>query len=143
MKKEKHLINKTESRIRFSEVDSMNVVWHGNYVKYLEDGRESFGREYSIGYHDAFNKELMTPVVKVEIDYKRSVEYGEEIIIETRFVNTKAAKIIFDYTIYRKSDHKVAVKAKTVQVFVDLEGNLELTNPPFYIEWKKQHGLPC
>ena len=26
--------------IRFSEVDSMGVVWHGSFVKYLEDGRE-------------------------------------------------------------------------------------------------------
>ena len=30
--------------IRFSEVDSMGVVWHGNYAKYFEDAREEFGR---------------------------------------------------------------------------------------------------
>ena len=28
----------------------MEVVWHGEYVRYMEDGREAFGRQYGIGY---------------------------------------------------------------------------------------------
>ena len=39
----------TESKqilIRFSEVDSMSIVWHGSYVQYFEDAREAFGRKY-------------------------------------------------------------------------------------------------
>ena len=31
--------------IRFSEVDSMKIVWHGSYAKYFEDAREAFGKE--------------------------------------------------------------------------------------------------
>ena len=34
--------------IRFSEVDSMGVVWHGHYVKYFEDAREAFGAKYGL-----------------------------------------------------------------------------------------------
>ncbi len=37
-------------KIRFSEVDSMNIVWHGSYMMYFEDAREAFGREYGIAY---------------------------------------------------------------------------------------------
>ena len=37
------LTNRTTLRVRFSEVDSMEVVWHGEYVRYMEDGREAFG----------------------------------------------------------------------------------------------------
>ena len=36
--------------IRFSEVDSMHVVWHGNYAKYFEDAREAFGEKYGLDY---------------------------------------------------------------------------------------------
>ena len=40
-----------EIPIKFSEIDSMRIVWHGNYVVYFEDGRESFGRHFpGIGY---------------------------------------------------------------------------------------------
>ena len=37
-----------EIEIRFSEVDSMNIVWHGSYVLYLEDAREAFGKKYNL-----------------------------------------------------------------------------------------------
>lgn len=135
------LINKTQSLIRFSEVDSMRIVWHGNYVKYLEDGREAFGREFGLGYYDVFKHGLMTPIVKLDVNYKQNVRYDETITIETKFVVTDAAKIIFDYKIYRDSDKKVALTARSTQVFIDKEGNLQLTNPDFYIEWKKKWGL--
>lgn len=37
------LTDRTSLRVRFSEVDSMQIVWHGEYVRYFEDGREAFG----------------------------------------------------------------------------------------------------
>ena len=37
------LTNRTTFRVRFSEIDSMQIVWHGEYVRYFEDGREAFG----------------------------------------------------------------------------------------------------
>lgn len=46
------LTDRTPIRVRFSEVDAMQVVWHGEYVRYFEDGREAFGRRYGIGYQD-------------------------------------------------------------------------------------------
>ena len=49
------LSSKIEIPIRFSEVDSLRVVWHGHYVKFFEDGRETFGKEFGLGYLDIFN----------------------------------------------------------------------------------------
>ena len=42
-------------KVRFSEVDSMKIVWHGNYVHYFEDGREAFGKKYEgLSYLDMY-----------------------------------------------------------------------------------------
>lgn len=127
--------------IRFSEVDSMGVVWHGNFVKYLEDGREYFGAEYGLNYMRVVSEGFLVPIVDMSLKYKRSAKYEEKLIIETKFVNSAAAKIIFDYTIYRKSDMEELVKARTIQVFTDLDGQLILTNPSFFSEWKKSLGI--
>lgn len=132
------LINTTETIIRFSEVDSMQIVWHGNYVKYLEDGREAFGREFNLGYYDVYNLGFMIPIVSFNISYKRMTKYGESITIVTEFVNTDAAKIVFDYKIYRSSDNALVLTAKTTQAFLDTNNELQLTNPQFYIDWKKK-----
>ncbi len=137
----KELVNITSSKVRFSEVDSMHIVWHGNYVKFLEDGREAFGSEFGLGYYDVYGHGFMTPIVKVDIDYKRQVKYGDEVEIKTIYENVDAAKICFRYELRRKSDNAIVIKAKTTQVFLDKEGELQITNPSFYVEWKKKMGL--
>ncbi len=39
----------TQVRVRFQEVDSLRVVWHGHYLSYCEEGRTAFGREFGFG----------------------------------------------------------------------------------------------
>lgn len=135
------LVNRKEISVRFSEVDSLQIVWHGNYIKYFEDGREAFGNEFGLGYLDVYKNGLLIPVVKIECEYKYPVKYGEKIIVETEFINCDEAKIQFHYTIFRKSDNKLVATGKSTQVFLDSNYELYLTLPPFYENWKRKMGL--
>lgn len=135
------LIDHKEILIRFSEVDSMRIVWHGNYLKYFEDGRESFGVRYNLGYLDVYKHDVMIPIVKVSCDFKRPLSIGDTAVVETRYVPSEAAKIVFNYTIYRKSDMEVMATGNTVQVFLTPQGDLLLTSPEFYTGWKKRWNL--
>lgn len=138
--RESSLIDRHEFVVRFSECDAMNVVWHGSYVLYLEDGRESFGKHYvGIGYEDYFNARIVAPVVNMNINYKQSMRSGERGIVETRYVECEGAKIIFEYIIYRASDMSIMATAETTQVFTTLEtGEMQYVCPEFYNEWKKR-----
>lgn len=127
--------------VRFSEVDSLKVVWHGHYIKYFEEGREAFGAKYGLGYLDVFSHGYVTPVVRSVCEHKSPIHYGDEIEVEARFVNSMAAKLIFKYTIYNKNSGKVAATGETVQVFLDDAGALALTLPDFFANWKRQWGL--
>jgi len=135
------LTDRTEATVRFSEVDAMGIVWHGNFVKYMEDGRESFGRRFGLGYYDLYDQGLMVPLVNMAIDYKLQLKHGERIVIETTWMDCDAAKIMFKYRIFRKSDMAILMTASTTQVFLNNEGILELTNPDFYLAWKKRNGV--
>jgi len=135
------LIDRTEIRVRFGEVDSMRIVWHGNYIKYFEDGRESFGAKYQLGYLDVYKHNVMIPLVKVTCDFKRPLAYGDTAIVETRFVNSEAAKIVFEYTVYRKHGMEVMATGSSVQVFLTPDGELLLVPPDFFTGWKQHWGL--
>ncbi|MGA2824226.1 MAG: acyl-CoA thioesterase [Bacteroidales bacterium] len=135
------LIDRKEITVRFGEVDSMGLVWHGNYFKYFEDGRESFGAKYNLGYLDVYRYNIMIPIVKVSCDYKKPLVYGDTAIIETRFINSEAAKIQFEYSVYRKSDIELMATGSSMQVFLTPEKELLLTAPEFFIGWKKKWGL--
>ena len=142
MKKKRYQDSKRISHIsninvRFGEVDSMGIVWHGNYVKYLEDGREAFGKKYGLGYMDVFNKHgFMLPIVKLDIDYKNQLFYEDEAEITVSLIENAASKLIFEYELRRKKDNLLIIKALSIQIFMNKDRKLELNTPEFFKQWK-------
>ncbi|MCV6628934.1 MAG: acyl-CoA thioesterase [Flavobacteriaceae bacterium] len=127
-------------RIRFVETDPLGIVWHGNYIQYFEDGREAFGRHHGISYLDQKDKGFTTPIVKSTCEHKLPLRYGDVATIKTIFVDSPAAKMIFKYEIYNPKEQLVCT-GETVQVFVHQDGDLWLTLPEFFEEWKQKVGL--
>ena len=133
------LNNEIQQPVKFSEVDSLRVVWHGHYVRYFEDGREAFGKEYKIGYLDIYQHGFAVPLIDLEVKFKRILEYGDTAIIETSFIDSPAAKLIFEYVIRSKNHGYVVCTGKSTQVFMIPETKeLHITIPSFFEEWKKK-----
>lgn len=130
-----------EINVRFNEVDSMNIVWHGAYSLYFEDAREAFGEKYGLQYLFIFDKGFYAPMVELNFQYKSPLTYRDKGLVQITFRNTDAAKIIFDYTIHNLTTQKLAATGYSVQVFMDHEFNLQWSTPDFFKEWKKIHGL--
>ena len=140
MKKE--LSSRNEVLVRFNEVDPLGIVWHGHYIKYFEDGREAFGKVYGLGYLDVYKKGYVTPIVSVNCDYKKSLRFGDSVIVETIYTPCEAAKINFTYRLYNSKTGELVAVGSSVQVFLDKAASvLQLNNPPFFELWKKQQSL--
>ena len=117
----------------------MQVVWHGEYMRYFEDGREDFGRRFAgLGYADIAQSGYLAPVVAASLQFRSPLRVNDTALVETRYIDTEAAKICFEYTIRRESDGVVAATGSTVQVFVDSASELCLVQPDFYVEWKRK-----
>lgn len=129
-----------EFPVRFNEVDSLGIVWHGHYISYFEQGREAFGREHGISYLDMKANNFATPIVKSSCEHLLPLKYGETFRIETIFINSSAAKMVFRYKIFNQ-EGKLACTGETVQVFTDFDGKLSLYAPDFFIEWKQRMHL--
>jgi len=130
-----------EISIRFCEVDSMNIVWHGAYALYFEDAREAFGEKYGLGYLDIFGNGYYAPLIDLRFNFKKPLIYGRKAKIDIRFRNTDAAKIIFDYEIFDFEEGSLIATGHSIQVFLDKQYQLVWTNPDFFIEWKRKNGL--
>jgi acyl-CoA thioester hydrolase len=128
--------------VRFSETDAMGVVWHGNYLKFLEDAREAFGDKYGLTYLDVYKNGYFTPIVKSDIDYKSPIYYGEKANVIIKYIPSQAAKIIFEYEVFNLSTGKLCAVGKTIQVFLNsTTRTLELNKPDFYIEWETKNNI--
>lgn len=124
--------------IRFSEVDSMNVVWHGNYAIYFEDAREEFGRKFDLGYLTMYGEGYYAPLVELSFKYKSPIIYGMKPEITITYTPTEAAKIVFDYEIRDTVSGRILATGRSVQVFMTLDYKMVLTNPEFFVRWKKR-----
>ncbi len=136
----KTLVHNSNFAVRFNETDPLGIVWHGNYITYFEDGREAFGRHFGISYLDIQKSGFVTPIIKSVCEHKFPLKYGDICRIETAFEDTLAAKMIFKFKIFNQ-DEKLVCIGETIQVFLDNKGDLMLTLPPFFEEWKKKVGL--
>ena len=133
------LQDQTQVIVRFNEADPLGIVWHGHYIRYFEDGRESFGKRYGVSYLDFYKNGLAVPVVSIHCDYKKPLRYGDTVIVETCLIDSPAAKLIFDYNIYEQKSNDLVAKGSSTQVFVDVKSfELQLTIPSFFESWKKQ-----
>lgn len=140
MKKE--LSNRTEILVRFNEADPLGIVWHGHYIRYLEDGREAFGNMHGIGYLEVYKLGFVIPVVSVQCDFKRSLRYGDRVMVETKYIPTEAAKMKFTYRLFNAETGELVATGSSVQVFLSKDDSvLQLANPPFFEDWKKKHDL--
>ena len=139
--KEMELYTRTEIPVRFNEVDSMQIVWHGHYIKYMEEGREGFGKKFGISYMDWKAMGYMVPLTSISVDFRKPLQYGDTAIVETRLVDSDAAKIIYAFRIYRKPDNELMATGQSTQVFLDMNRELILTMPPEFQDWKLRHGL--
>ncbi|WP_299529961.1 thioesterase family protein [Ulvibacterium sp.] len=130
----------SQIRVRFVETDPLGIVWHGNYIQYFEDGREAFGRHHGISYLDQKVHNFSTPIVTSKSEHKLPLRYGDVATVKTIYVDSPAAKMIFRYEIYNPKGELVCT-GETVQVFVELGGEMSLTIPKFFLEWKRKVGL--
>ena len=130
-----------EIEIRFSEVDMMQVVWHGAYALYFEDAREAFGAKYGLSYMGYVDHGYFAPIVEQTIHYKKPIRYGMKPRIDIIYRPTEAAKIVFDYEIYDTEDESLIATGHSIQVFMDMKYNLVWENPEFYLEWKHRMNM--
>ena len=135
------LCAETEFNIRFSEVDSMNIVWHGSYALYFEDAREAFGKKYNLEYLYMFEQGFYAPLVELHFEYKKPLKYKDFAKIVITYRDIESAKLIFDYKIYLLPNNELIATGYSIQVFLDRNYQLMWSVPDFIVKWKEMNGL--
>lgn len=123
-----------ERKVRFEEVDPLGIVWHGRYPSYFEDGRGAFGQRYGINYLDFHRNGIIAPIKVIHTDYHKPLTYPDNINIEAILHWSDAARLNFEYII-RDSKGDVMTTGYTIQVMLDLDKNLYMVSPPFFMEF--------
>lgn len=126
-------------QVRFSEIDALRMVWHGNYVRYMEDAREAFGREHGLSYPLIFDNGFFAPVCDMHLRYHKTASLDDVLLVAIFYRETIAGKLVFDYEIRLEKDNSLILKADTTQLFTTHSGEFYPGDPDFFAEWKNAH----
>ena len=113
-----------EVRVYYHDTDSYGVVWHGSYVKWLEEGRVELCELLGLDLAKLESDGITFPVVDMHIRYKQSALMNDRLIIETKISELKPMSVTFSHVIKNKKTEKINLTAETMIVSLDKSGKL-------------------
>lgn len=128
------LSHEIELRPAFYDLDPMDIVWHGHYVKYLELARCALLERFDYGYAQMRASGYAWPVVDMRLKYVRPASFGQRIAVRATIVEWES-RLRIDYLL-RDADSGARInKAYTVQVAVDMATReMQFVCPPVLLE---------
>jgi acyl-CoA thioester hydrolase len=132
--------NLTKVRVLFADTDAMGVVYHTNYIKWFELGRNEFMRQLGIPYTELGKLSLNLPLIKVNCDYLKFATYDQLLVIETKFDYIKKATIRFNSRIWDENKESLLVEGYTIHVCTNYEGKIRRI-PKLLIELSNKYNI--
>ena len=128
----------TTFRVRYSETDKMGIVHHSSYVLWLEMGRVEWLRSKGLSYRQLDDGGVALPVSKLEVNYKMSADFDDELDLYTEMVEARSRRFTFIYKLVRKEDSAVLVTGQTIHVPINREGTV-IRCPSEWLEKLQQY----
>jgi acyl-CoA thioester hydrolase len=103
----------------FFDIDPMEIVWHGHYVKYLEVARTALLAKFDYDYPRMRASGYAWPIVDMRLKYVRPAELGQRLGVRAQIVEWEN-RLRIDYLIRDIATGHKLTQATTTQVAVDM-----------------------
>jgi acyl-CoA thioester hydrolase len=105
-------------KVPYYDVDLMQIVWHGNYLKYFEVARQALFKNSGVDMqHYTEDTRYVFPVVRSMIKHILPLRFDDEFTC-TAILREARVRIVLDFEIKLVSNGKLCVKGWTEQVAV-------------------------
>jgi len=124
------LSTEVEIQVPFYDVDSIHVVWHGHYTKYLEQARCTLLDRLGYNYDAMHASRTVWPVIEAHLRYTQPARLGQRLRVRAELVEWQN-RLKVNYLIVDAKTGVRLTRATTVQVAVDVQtGEMLWQSPP-------------
>ncbi|MET3698965.1 acyl-CoA thioester hydrolase [Bacillus oleivorans] len=128
------IVSKSEIKVRYAETDQMGVVYHGNYLVWMEVGRTQLIEDLGFQYAQMEEDGIISPVIDVHIQYKKPVKYGETAVVETWLEDYDGIRSVYGYRIL-KENGELAAEATSKHVIVKKDSFRPVSLRKHFPDW--------
>ena len=134
MRKEGVLQAEIELVVPFFDVDMMEVVWHGHYVKYFEEARCALLDKLGHNYRQMRDAGYAWPVIDLQLRYIRGAQFGQRIRVRADLVEWEN-RLKINYLITDVATGERMTRGSSVQVAVEIASReMLLASPRVFLE---------
>jgi len=101
--------------VQFGDLDPMNVVWHGTYVRYLEQARSALMDKIGYNYFEMNASGYVWPIIDLRLRYVRPARLLQQIAVSATVAEFES-RLRIDYRCRDRVTREVLTKATSVQV---------------------------
>jgi acyl-CoA thioester hydrolase len=112
----------TEFTVEFYDVDSMEVVWHGNYVKYFEKARCALLNKIGYGYKEMRDSGYAFPVTAISLKFVRPLRFGDRVRAQAT-LDEYENRIRIKYVLSNAVTNEVTTKGMSTQMAFHMVSN--------------------
>ncbi|GAB2722939.1 acyl-CoA thioesterase [Paenibacillus thermoaerophilus] len=120
-------------RVRYQETDQMGVVYHANYLNWMEIGRTEWIRAEGLPYRRLEERGLLLPVVDLQVSYRHPARYDDIVEVHTRVTGYSRVKLEFEYEIWRVDGAEESGEERSVLLLTGLTRHI----------WMNASWKPC
>lgn len=124
----------TQVQVPFFDVDTMHVVWHGHYVKYLEVARCALLDKLGHNYNQMLESGYAWPVIDLQLRYVRGAVFGQTLNVRASLVEWEN-RLKINYLITDLASGERLTRASSVQVAVEIASReMQLASPKVFTD---------
>ncbi|WP_449622963.1 acyl-CoA thioesterase [Robertmurraya sp. Marseille-Q9965] len=132
------LVSTKEIDVRYAETDQMGVVYHANYLVWMEVGRTNLIKDMGFNYAEVEKDGIISPVLDVQVSYKKPFRYGETATVQTWIEEYDGIKITYRYNIMNAAGD-VCVTGESKHVCVKKDSFRPLSIKRKYPDWHEAY----
>ncbi len=132
----------TRVRVRYAETDQMGVVYHANYLVWMDVARVAFCEHIGFDYRQMETEGVVIAVVDAQCRYLFPARFNEDIAIRVRVLETTVKSLRFAYEIARVQDNRRIATGETGHLYLNRTNFRPTRLPEKYHEAFRINGLP-
>lgn len=110
-------------RVYYEDTDSGGVVYHSQYLNFMERCRTEFLRHLGYEQDQLINdNNLLFAVRSINLDYHKPARFNELLQVTTEITQLKKASVVFTQKILRDSDQQLLCEASVLIACLTADG---------------------
>jgi len=132
------LISTNEIEVRYAETDQMGVVYHANYLVWMEVGRTHLVQDLGFNYAELEKEGILSPVLDIQVSYKKPLRYGQKALVKTWIEEYDGFRVSYGYEILNE-EGEIAVTGLSKHVCVKKDSFRPISFKKHHPEWHEAY----